>query len=136
MKKYSKNAYESTVYNLFIQLDKKDFEVYDILVNRMKDVSEKDKGYFINALNLINRMTHERFLTIPIEIRKYYSNYFSGVVREQYNKIMSNVTDSAFKSFSDNLFNCYIKTYITKNYDKYVLLDENNLFYKNNKQKI
>ena len=133
MKKYSKTAYENTVYNLFRQLDKRDWKLYDVLINGMKNVSEKDKSYFINALNLINRMTHERFLTIPIEIRKYYSEYFSGVVREKYNKIMSNVTDSAFKSFSDNLFNCYIKTYITNDYDKYVLLDENNLFYKNNK---
>ena len=126
MKKYSNNAYESTVYNLFVQLDKKDFEVYDILVNRMKDVSEKDKGYFINALNLINRMTHERFLTIPIEIRKYYSEYFSDVLREKYNKIMSNITNKQFKSFSDNLFNCYIKTYVTKNYDE-ITLSENSM---------
>ena len=126
MKKYSNNAYECTVYNLFVQLDKKDFEVYDILVNRMKDVSEKDKGYFINALNLINRMTHERFLTIPIEIRKYYSEYFSDVLREKYNKIMSNITNKQFKSFSDNLFNCYIKTYVTKNYDE-ITLSENSM---------
>lgn len=125
MKKYSKNAYEKTVYNLFRQLDKKDWDMYDVLINGMKDVSEEDKSYFINALNLINRMTHERFLTIPEEIRKYYSEYFNGVIRNKYEKIMSNVTDSAFKSFSDNLFNCYIKTYITKNYDKIVLLDNN-----------
>ena len=71
MKKYSKNAYESTVYNLFIQLDKRDWKLYDVLINGMKNVSEKDKSYFINVFNLINRMTHERFLTIPIEIRKY-----------------------------------------------------------------
>ena len=124
MKKYSKNAYENTVYNLFRQLDKKDWDMYDVLINGMKDVSEEDKGYFINALNLINRMTHERFLTIPVEIRKYYSEYFSGVVRKKYEKIMSNVTDSTFKSFSDNLFNCYVKTYITKNYDEFVLVDD------------
>lgn len=116
MKFYSVNAFKETANNIFRQIEKKDWKMFLILTEQMNDVSITDRSYFVNAFNTVNRMTHKQFLQMPSHLRKYYVIFFRDKVRTVYENIMKNVKHRRFKSFSENLLNCYIKSNITKNY--------------------
>lgn len=116
MKNYKKNAYNTTVTSIFQQIDKEDWNLYNDLIN--KGFTEKDKGYFINAFNQINKITHFQFFNIPPYFRKYYSTFFKNKVIILYNKIMKNIKNKEFKSLSDKLLKHFIKSNITKDITK------------------
>lgn len=119
MKIYNKESYIETFKHIFNQIPcgKKDWKLYHVMTEEMNNVSIYDISYFVKAFDTIDKMFHEQFITIPNELKKFYSDFFSQKVQKIYDKFTNNIKDKAFKSFSDNLLRCFIKYNITKNFN-------------------
>lgn len=118
MKFYNKKSYIETFKHIFNQIPygKKDWKLYHVMTEEM-NVSRYDMSYFVKAFDTIDRTFHEQFISIPDELKKFYSDFFSQKVQKIYDKFTNDIKDESFKSFSDNLLRCFIKYNITKNFN-------------------
>lgn len=120
MKIYDKNSAICTLNSLVGNLDKEKMNPNTIEVVKLfiSMASDKDINRFVRTFNEVIKTTSEQFLSMPIELRGYYSEFFAKKMKKLYNKSISKITDRDFKSYCDNLFTAYCRCKILKDYQK------------------